>query len=500
MDSPSPPPAPDPYATAAAQAQMNKETAITQAGLNRIDQTTPQGTLTYAQTGKWDDGTPRFSQTQTYSPVEQAKYDQQNKVTLGLGDLAVSNINRVNDAQSKPFSYDGMTPLQTSVGAGLPALNYGSGQPYTVKDTIGNTGAVKDLPFGVGGPVQGQLDYSNLTALPGTNDFSGDAKRVADSVYSQATSRLDPQFQQSESDMRARLAAQGISENSDAYRREMDNFARSRNDAYNQAAYSAQQAGSNEQSRIFGLALNARQQGQNEANTAGTFRNTAQQQQFGQAAATTDQNNQAQDQRTQQAMAIAEMFNQAQQQRFSQDQAGAAFNNATRAQAFNEDSANATLNNSGRQQQINEATYLRNLPLNDIAALLGAGNGVQNPTFQPVPQVGVAAPDYQGIVQNNYNQAMNQYNQKLASQGGMLGSLFGLGGTLGAAAISDRRLKRNIRRIGQLANGIATYTYRYVGSKAQQFGVMAQEVLGVRPSAVGVLPNGTMFVKYSEVY
>ena len=39
--SPRAPAAPDPYATAAAQGAMNKETAETQARLNRVDEYTP---------------------------------------------------------------------------------------------------------------------------------------------------------------------------------------------------------------------------------------------------------------------------------------------------------------------------------------------------------------------------------------------------------------------------------------------------------------------------
>ncbi len=412
--SPAAPAAPDPVATAQAQAAANKDAAITQANLNRIDQYTPQGTLKYTQTGSNADGTPQYSQTQTYSPDEQAKYDTNNKVALALGGLANDNISRVADAQAKPFNYDGMTDLRTSAS---------------------------------GGPLQRNLDYSGLTALPGTNDFGAEQKRMADSVYGQAASRLDPQWQQSDSDLKSQLAAQGISEDSDAYRRAEDNQGRSKNDAYNQAIYSAQQAGSAEQSRLFGMALSARQQGQGEVDSQGQFVNTAQN------------------------------------------------------QAFNQDAANVTLNNSARQQQIQEASYLRNMPLNDIAALL-SGNSVNDPSFSAVPQVGVAAPDYQGAAYQSYNGQMNAYNQQQANRSAGLGSIFGALGSLGSAAIfaSDRRLKENIRRVGTLASGLATYAFNYIGDAAQQFGVMAQEVLNVRPDAVLVDKNGYLMVDYRKVY
>lgn len=505
---------------------MNKEAAIAQANLNRIDQYTPEGSLTYQQIGTNSDGTPRYSQTMKYNAAEQAKYDQANNIALSLGDLAGNNISRVADAQSKPFSYDGMTPVTSSVGQGLPGVQYGTGANYNPQSRIGPTGQVRNLADGAGGQInrdvaasgdiQKGLNYNNLTALPGTSDFGAEARRMADAVYGQATSRLDPQFQQGESDIRAKLAAQGISENSDAYRRELDNFGRTKNDAYNQANFAAQQAGSSEQSRLFGLALNARQQGQNEADTQGQFANSAQQQQYsqnmgtaqfgnaaqaqayGQQANTVTQNNAAQDQRYSQALALADLFNSSQGQKFAQDQQAIATNNQARSQAFNEQAANAALGNQARQQQISEAAYLRSMPINEIAALM-SGSQVNAPQFGNVAQVGVAAPDYQGLVSNNYNQAVAQYNQKQANRSAGLGGLFGLAGSV-AGAISDMRFKEAISHIGTLASGVRTYTFRYIGDTLTRFGVMAQEVLQIKPEAVGVLDDGTLYVDYSKVY
>jgi len=409
---PAAPAAPDPTATAAAQTQQNKDAAVAQANLNRIDQYTPQGSSTYSQVGVNPDGTPRYAQTTKYSDAEQQKYEQGNKVATGLNDLAINNMGRVSDVQSKEFNFSGMTPQVTSVN---------------------------------GGPIQNSLDYSGLTKLPGTSDFGAEGQKMADSVYGQIAARLNPQFQQSQSDMEAKLAAQGISNNSDAYRREVDNAGRTKNDAYNQAAFQAQQAGANEQSRLFGLSMDARTQGQNEVNAQGAFANTAQN------------------------------------------------------QNFNQGSANAALANQGRQQQISEASYLRNLPLNEIAALMGTAGGVNDPTFQQVAQVGVAAPDYQGLVQNQYNTALNQYNRQQQARSQAYGSLASTAGSAAALFMSDRRLKWDIREVGKLASGIKTYAFKYLGSAAQHFGVMAQEVMQVRPDAVGVSPSGFLYVDYGKV-
>lgn len=497
--SPQAPAAPDPAATSAAQIQQNTAAATAQANLNRIDQITPQGQIRYTQNGTNADGTPRYTQTQTYSPEQQRLYEQGNQLSGSLNDLAINNIGRVADTQSQDFNFDNMAPQVTSIGGGLPGLNYGAGGANPVQSSIGDQGRASSMPFGVGGQVQNSLDYSNLTNLPGTSDFGAEGQRMADSVYGQYTSRLDPQFQQSQSDMEAKLAAQGISNNSDAYRREVDNAGRTRNDAYGQAAYQAQQAGASEQSRLFGMAMGARQQGQNEVNTQGNFANAAQNQNFAQQYQTYNQNNQAQDQNYSQAMGVADLFNQSQNQQFNQNQSAAAQWNQTQNQAFNQQGANATLQNQGRQQQIAEASYLRNLPLNEIAALMGTAGGVSDPSFQPVSQVGVAAPDYQGQVNSNYQSQMQQYNQQQQARSQMYGSMAGLAGSAASIFMSDRRLKYDIKRIGKLANGVATYAFKYLGSRAQQFGVMAQDVLRVRPDAVGVASNGYLFVDYGKV-
>jgi hypothetical protein len=197
------------------------------------------------------------------------------------------------------------------------------------------------------------------------------------------------------------------------------------------------------------------------------------------------------------------LFNQANQQQFAQNTSSAAFQNQNQATQFQQGGANATLANQARQEGISEATYLRNLPLNDIASLLGTGGGVQNPTFAATPQVGVAAPDYEGIVQNNYNQAVSQYNTQQQAQAQMLGSIFGAVGTVGSAFIpkpSDVRLKYDIRQIGELVNGIKTYAFKYIGETIQRFGVMAQDVLGIRPGAVSFMPNGYMAVDYGRIW
>ena len=70
---------------------------------------------------------------------------------------------------------------------------------------------------------------------------------------------------------------------------------------------------------------------------------------------------------------------------------------------------------------------------------------------------------------------------------------------------SDRRLKCNVRRVGTHPLGIGLYLFDYRAPGAdgaapgRQFGVMADEVLAVRPSAVSLGADGFMRVDYGAV-
>jgi hypothetical protein len=76
-------------------------------------------------------------------------------------------------------------------------------------------------------------------------------------------------------------------------------------------------------------------------------------------------------------------------------------------------------------------------------------------------------------------------------------SLFNAG--LGIASLfSDRRLKRDIKKVGK-ARGLNLYTYRYVDSDLLHLGVMAQEVAKKKPQALGPRVAGYMTVDYGAL-
>jgi hypothetical protein len=63
---------------------------------------------------------------------------------------------------------------------------------------------------------------------------------------------------------------------------------------------------------------------------------------------------------------------------------------------------------------------------------------------------------------------------------------------------SDRRLKTNIQRISTRPDGLGVYEFEYIWGGGKHIGLMAQEVLGIYPDAVGSV-GGYYTVDYSRV-
>ncbi|MDR7032436.1 tail fiber domain-containing protein [Mesorhizobium sp. BE184] len=111
VSSPKPP---DPVATAQAQAGMNRDTAITQQQLNMTDQINPWGSVTYDKTGtdgfydsqgKWVE-TPKYSQTTTYNPEQQAIFDKTTEAQGNLANIAADQSAFLGDYLDKPFEFN----------------------------------------------------------------------------------------------------------------------------------------------------------------------------------------------------------------------------------------------------------------------------------------------------------------------------------------------------------------------------------------------------------
>lgn len=175
----------------------------------------------------------------------------------------------------------------------------------------------------------------------------------------------------------------------------------------------------------------------------------------------------------------------------------AGFNNETVGRATNMDFGRAQFGNAARQQSLQEQMALRAQPLNEAAALL-SGQQVQNPQFSAVPQVMVQAPDYAGGVAQNYAGTMAVHNANVQRIGQQNAAMVNLAGQIGGAAamrFSDRRLKRDVERIGTGAHGLPVYRFNYLWDEPGA-GYMADEVAAVVPHAVSIGADGFARVDY----
>lgn len=66
------------------------------------------------------------------------------------------------------------------------------------------------------------------------------------------------------------------------------------------------------------------------------------------------------------------------------------------------------------------------------------------------------------------------------------------------AMASDARIKTDVQWVG-MAKGFPIYQYRYIGTATRFEGVMAQDVLNIRPDAVITYPTGMMAVRYDKL-
>lgn len=148
-----------------------------------------------------------------------------------------------------------------------------------------------------------------------------------------------------------------------------------------------------------------------------------------------------------------------------------------------------------RTRQLQDALSTYNVPFNALSSIQN-GTPVANPQFQSTPNYQVAAPDISGLITQDYANRNQSYNQQNSS---FLNGLFGLGSSALGLLGSDRRIKRNIKRVGYLDNGLPVYSYRYkAAGSPYMIGVMAQDVENVIPEAV-VTIGGIKMVNYETV-
>jgi len=134
---------------------------------------------------------------------------------------------------------------------------------------------------------------------------------------------------------------------------------------------------------------------------------------------------------------------------------------------------------------------IKTAPYQTSANILGYGTGLAgllNPNIGYGMQAGQATQT--GNIASAQNAMQSQSNSK-----GLLGGLAQAGATYAA---SDRRLKTNIKEIGQYKNGLTKYSWTYLWGQDSE-GVMADEAEKVIPDAVITMPNGYKAVNYALI-
>jgi len=222
-------------------------------------------------------------------------------------------------------------------------------------------------------------------------------------------------------------------------------------------------------------------------------------QNFAQNVANQQLGNQATQQNFNNALATQQAQNQAllQNQNIASQQQQLA--NAAQLQQYNQNLGQGQFSNQAALQELQKQLTLRNQPLNEITGLM-SGSQLQMPQFQGYNPTNIApAPIFAGAQAQGAANLQN-YGIQQSGANALTSGLFGLGGAAAMApvgtfaALSDRRLKSNIKRIGTHKLGIGLYEYDILGEHQQ--GVMADEVEKVMPEAVLMHPSGYKMVNY----
>lgn len=204
MCSPSPPPAPDYAGAAAAQGAANKDAAIASSRLNNPNVVNPLGTQTWTEGATADD---RPTLTQTYSPEQQALYEQSMRSKGLLGGLGEQGATALQGVVGKELDLSGAPAAPTSQGsrtdvydAMMTRINEGTTASKDQKnsDLIAagirpGTKAYQDAMFGIDRGFNDARQQALIAAgAEGQRDFGMDTQARKDSIAEILASRQTP--------------------------------------------------------------------------------------------------------------------------------------------------------------------------------------------------------------------------------------------------------------------------------------------------------------------
>jgi len=493
------------------QGNANLKSGLQSAGLSNPNIISPYGNQNVTFDTTTNPDMPQATVTQTLTPAAQKTLDAQQQVQLSLANLGQQGATTASNVLSTPFKYSG-PDIQTSLGQ-QKAIDYGpsagmyglaGGGPAGDAFGLAGGGPAADA-YGLAGGIAGDkygnaqrsLDLSGVAKMPVNAGMTGQQAIL---------SRLQPQIQQEQAATAQQLANQGITPGSEAYNNAMRTQGQQANDLYTQAALqginldtAANQQGYGQALSTAGLYNQGLGQDFGQGLAAQGLTNASIGQNFGQGQAAQQLQNASIGQNFSQAQAAQAMKNASVGQNFGQGQAAAGLYNQAQNQGYNQNLQGAQFGNTAAQQSLAQQLQLRNQPLNEISALM-SGSQIQNPQFQGYTGSNVAAaPTFQGA-QAGGQQAMDIYGQQMAAKNAQTAALGQLAGAAGQAAVmkySDVRLKSDIVKVGDHPLGIGIYEYDIFGRRER--GVMAHEVLAVKPEAVIQRSNGYLMVDYGAL-
>jgi len=133
----------------------------------------------------------------------------------------------------------------------------------------------------------------------------------------------------------------------------------------------------------------------------------------------------------------------------------------------------------------------RSQALADTGAQIGNIGALQSQMYSPQYIAGLGATGLQNLYTSQFQNEMDKYNAAVGSSNANTSAAAGTIGALGAAAImamSDKKVKENLKPVGKLDNGLTVYVGNYIEAidpyKLPQLFLIAQEVLDVHPEAV----------------
>ncbi len=204
MCSPSPPPAPDYAGAATAQGAANKDAAIASSRLNNPNVVNPLGTQTWTEGATADD---RPTLTQTYSPEQQALYEQSMRSKGLLGGLGEQGATALQGVVGKELDLSGAPAAPTSQGARtdvydamMTRINEGTTASRDQKnsDLIAagirpGTKAYQDAMFGIDRGFNDARQQALIAAgAEGQRDFGMDTQARKDAIAEILASRQTP--------------------------------------------------------------------------------------------------------------------------------------------------------------------------------------------------------------------------------------------------------------------------------------------------------------------